>query len=143
MHNVGSAFRTADAMGIRGLLLSGYTPCPPRAELSKTALGAEETVSWFFKNDPEECVHMLKEQGYDLVSLEQTVVSIPIHEFVIPSSKKICLLLGNEITGVDESLIIQSQHVVEIPQYGNKHSLNVSVAAGIALFAFHELYRCR
>lgn len=143
MHNVGSAFRSADAMGIKGIVLSGYTPFPPRAELSKTALGADETVEWYYFEHSGDVLAKLNSEKYNLVALEQTHTSIPLQYLDLPSNNRICLLLGNEISGVDEELLAACKQVVEIPQYGNKHSLNVSVAAGIALFALHELFRVR
>lgn len=134
MHNVGSAFRTADALGADALFLSGYSPCPPRAEITKTALGAEEHVHWeSVENISDHCTK-LKNNGYQLIALEQTHSSILLDDFN-PDSEKICIILGNEVTGVDDQLLALSDAVVEIPQYGVKHSLNVSVAGGIALYA--------
>jgi len=133
MHNVGSAFRTADALGASNIFLSGYTPCPPRPEISKTALGAEEHVSWESVKDIHQLSKRLKENGYQIIALEQTHTSVLLDTFK-PATKKICIILGNEVTGVDDELLELSDHVVEIPQFGLKHSLNVSVAAGIALY---------
>lgn len=134
MHNVGSTFRTADALGAGTIYISGYTPRPPRAEISKTALGAEEHVTWeSVENISDQCAE-LKENGYQIISLEQTHSSILLDKFN-PKSEKICIILGNEVTGVDDELLTLSDSVVEIPQFGIKHSLNVSVAAGIALYA--------
>lgn len=132
LHNVGSIFRTADSFGVEELILSGYTPTPPDPRLSKTALGAEETVNWSTSRDAEDTLRKLKQQGVQIAALEQTTQSLPIHSFQ-PSTKKLCLILGNEVTGVDERLLALTDVSLEIPQYGTKHSLNVSVAAGIAL----------
>ncbi|MEX1011266.1 MAG: TrmH family RNA methyltransferase [Balneolaceae bacterium] len=134
LHNTGSLFRSADAFGVDRLLLTGYTPVPPRREISKTALGAESTVSWESPNDIVQCASGLKNKGYILIGLEQTDESIELPEFEFPEGK-ICLMLGNEVTGLNEELFPWIDHFVEIPQYGEKHSLNVSVAAGVALYA--------
>ena len=139
MHNVGAAFRSADAFGIRELWLSGFTPIPPRPEISKTALGAEENVNWKQILDEKKAITELKQKNYTLLGLEQTDKSILIQDYKI-SEKPICLLLGNEVTGLDSNLLPYLDDTVEIPQFGIKHSLNVSVAAGIALYAFLDKY---
>ncbi len=141
MHNVGSVFRTADAFGIKEIILSGYTPIPPRPEITKTALGAEKSVKWSSFLTILDANLYLKELNYLLVGLEQTDSSILINNLPIQESTKICLISGNEITGIDYQIIPILDHIVEIPQYGKKHSLNVSIATGIALFSIHELYR--
>lgn len=135
LHNVGAAFRCADAFGIHQIWLSGYTPTPPRPEITKTAIGAEEHVKWENKDDITASLLQLKKDGYTILGLEQTTESLPIHEFPLPDSP-ICLVLGNEVTGIDRHLLEHIDEAVEIPQFGMKHSLNVSVAAGIALYAF-------
>lgn len=142
MHNVGSAFRTADALGIKGLILSGYTPSPPRPELSKTALGADETVHWHYFKSDYEAIQYLRDNKYSIVALEQTNSSIPIHE-IRPGESGLCMLMGNEVNGIEDDLLLEADLIAEIPQYGQKHSFNVSVAAGIALYALHECYRLR
>ena len=139
LHNVGSAFRSADAFGIRQLWLSGYTPVPPRPEITKTAIGAEEHVTWKNFNTIEEAVTILKKNDYTLVGLEQTTNSELLHTFS-PEHNRICLILGNEVTGIDDELIPYLDATVEIPQFGMKHSLNVSVAGGVALYAFYEKF---
>ena len=141
MHNVGSVFRTADAFGIKEIILSGYTPIPPRPEITKTALGAEKSVKWSSFLTILDANLYLKELNYLLVGLEQTDSSILINNLPIQESTKICLISGNEITGIDDQIIPILDHIVEIPQYGKKHPLNVSIATGIALFSIHELYR--
>lgn len=140
MHNVGAAFRSADAFGIDSILISGFTPHPPRPEISKTAIGAEKHVDWQKINDLETSLSELKDSGYLLVGLEQTTDSILLPDYKIPSDKKICLVFGNEVTGIDEEILPYIDHFVEIPQYGHKHSLNVSVSVGVALYAFLEKY---
>jgi len=139
LHNVGAAFRSADAFGIKEVWLSGYTPIPPRAEITKTAIGAEEHVPWKQIKDIKKAVSELKSNGYKIVGLEQTVNSKMIHEYV-PRSPKICLVLGNEVTGISTEMLPDIDEAVEIPQFGMKHSLNVSVAAGVALYAFFHIF---
>lgn len=140
MHNVGAAFRSADAFGIHSILLSGYTPTPPRAEISKTAIGAEKHVEWIKIEELDSDLEELKDSGYLLIGLEQTTDSILLPDYNIPPDKKICLVFGNEVTGLDEEILPFIDDYVEIPQYGHKHSLNVSVTVGVALYAFLEKY---
>jgi 23S rRNA (guanosine2251-2'-O)-methyltransferase len=137
LHNVGAAFRSADAFGTRELWLSGYTPVPPRPEITKTAIGAEEHVNWKQIDDELDAVNNLKVNGYVILGLEQTDSSVMIHDYK-PAGKPICLILGNEVTGIDKKLLPFLDTAIEIPQFGMKHSLNVSVAAGVALYAFFE-----
>lgn len=139
LHNVGAAFRSADAFGIKELWLSGFSPVPPRPEITKTAIGAEENVSWKQIQSIPEAVQQLKSDGYTIVGLEQTTTSKLLHQYKLPS-KKICLVLGNEVTGIGEEMIPHLDASVEIPQFGIKHSLNVSVAGGVALYAFFEKF---
>ena len=138
-HNVGAVFRSADAFGVQRLLLSGYTPSPPDASISKTALGAEKNVAFkkIDENDLPEMMEDLKINGYRILGLEQAVQSKDIHTYQLQSRKN-CLLMGNEVTGVDEILFKFIDDMILIPQYGHKHSLNVSVAAGVALYAFTD-----
>lgn len=140
MHNVGSAFRTADAFGIKKLLLSGYTPAPPRSEIAKTALGADESVPWTFAHDPETHLSWCRDNGYTLAAMEQTHQSTLLTEFQPPSHSPVCLLFGNEVTGIEQELLLQSDILLEIPQYGKKHSFNISVSVGIALYHFLVRY---
>ncbi|HLC75775.1 MAG TPA: RNA methyltransferase [Candidatus Peribacterales bacterium] len=129
--NVGSLFRTCDGFGVTKLYLTGYTGRPPRKEITKTALGAEEFVPWEHVDEPMNIVEDLKKNGYVIVSLEQTDQSSSIYEF--KPTFPLCLILGNEIAGVRDDLLIKSDAIVEIPMQGKKESLNVAVAAGIAL----------
>lgn len=140
LHNVGAAFRNADAFGIREIYLSGYTPHPPRPEITKTAIGAEEHVSWKVIDDLLGEIETLKKSDYQVIGLEQTHNSELLADFV-PNKQKICLMLGNEVTGIDSDLISHLDCAVEIPQFGMKHSLNVSVACGVALYAFLIKYQ--
>lgn len=141
MHNVGAAFRSADAFGIREILISGFTPHPPRPEISKTAIGAEKHVEWEQIDDVESRLIKLKDkEKYRIVGLEQTTESILLPDYELPEDQKICLVFGNEVTGVEEKILQHIDDYVEIPQYGHKHSLNVSVTVGVALYAFLEKY---
>ncbi len=130
--NVGSFFRAADAFGVHQIFLTGYTATPPRKEISKTALGAEEWIPWTHASDPFPVIASLREKGYDILSLERTSVSLPIHEW--HASKPLCLILGHEILGVSKELLHTSDAVLHIEMCGKKESLNVSVACGIALY---------
>lgn len=131
--NVGSLFRTCDALAVEKLYLTGYTGRPPRKEITKTALGAEEFVPWEHHDEPLDVLRELKAEGFMIVSLEQTERSVPLLNF--SPSYPLCLLLGNEIKGVREDLLDASDAIVSIPMLGKKESLNVAVAAGIALHA--------
>lgn len=135
LHNVGAAFRNCDAFGVNELWISGYTPVPPRPEITKTAIGAEEHVQWKQVTDIEDAAARLKSEGYQLIGLEQTENSVLLSQFE-PSSRKLCLVAGNEVTGIDQELLALCDTTVEIPQFGMKHSLNVSVACGVALYGF-------
>jgi len=139
LHNVGAAFRSADAFGIKELWLSGFTPTPPRPEITKTAIGAEEHVSWKKIEHELKAIQQLKKNNYTILGLEQTGNSIPLQDYKI-TGIPICLILGNEVTGIDQKLLDHLDAAVEIPQFGMKHSLNVSVAAGVALYAFFEKF---
>ena len=129
--NVGSLFRTCDGMGVEKLYLTGYTGTPPRKEITKTALGAEEFVPWEHMDEPMHVIDDLKKEGWQIVSLEQTDQSISISDF--EAKFPLCLILGNEIVGVRDDVLEKSDAVIEIPMLGKKESLNVAVAAGIAL----------
>ena len=130
--NVGSLFRTCDAFGVEKLYLTGYTGHPPRKEITKVALGAEEFVEWEQADEPMHIVEDLKKEGFKIVSLEQTENSKDIT--ACEPEFPLCLILGNEITGVREDLLEASAAVMEIPMLGGKESLNVAVAAGVALY---------
>ena len=136
-YNVGSIFRTSDGAMVEKLLIVGYTPYPPHKEVLKTALGAHESVEWEYIKDPIAKIIELKENGVKICALEQTDKSIPYHQIAI-TDFPICLIVGNEITGVDQELIDLCDFAVEIPQYGIKQSLNVAVAYGISIFEFRK-----
>lgn len=138
MHNVGSVFRTADAFLIEAILLCGYTPQPPHRDINKTALGAAETVDWMFFSTAAEAVSMLKTNGYKVYAIEQTEGSILLQNFSLQRNEKIAVVFGNEVEGVNDDVLKMVDGSIEIPQSGMKHSLNISVAAGIVLW---EIYR--
>jgi tRNA G18 (ribose-2'-O)-methylase SpoU len=132
-YNVGSVFRTADAFLLQSIYLCGYTAYPPHKEIKKTALGAEDTVQWKHFRDIKEAIRELKEEGYAIYAVEQAESSIALQNFDT-DSHKIAVIFGNEVTGVEQSTIALSDGCIEIPQLGMKHSLNISVAAGIVLW---------
>lgn len=133
-HNVGSVFRTCDAFLIEKICLCGISPCPPKKEIRKTALGATESVNWQYFDETMDCIHQLKEENYQIISVEQANKSTSLEDFTIDKSSKMALVFGHEVEGVDERCITGSNHVLEIPQQGTKHSFNVSVSVGIVLW---------
>lgn len=137
-YNVGSIFRTADAFLLEAIYICGYTAYPPHKEIKKTALGADETVRWKHFKRISDCLAELKVEGYNLFAVEQVVDSYLLQSFT--TTQKLAVIFGNEVTGVEQSTIAQCDGCIEIPQLGMKHSLNVSVAAGIVLW---ELVRKR
>lgn len=139
--NVGSIFRSSDAFRLAHIYLCGYTPAPPDRDIAKTALGAELAVDWTQAPDARQLAQQLKAEGYILLSLEQAQGSIPLQEFYRDPTQKYALILGNEVEGVQQDIVNVSDHCLEIPQFGTKHSLNVSVATGIALYSliFNQL----
>jgi len=136
LHNVGSIFRTGDAFLIESVFLCGITSTPPHAEIHKTALGAENTVEWRYFEDTIEAVNQLKRNGYIVYSIEQAVGSTLLPELKLDNTKKYAVILGNEVKGVQQSVVDASDSCIEIPQYGTKHSLNVSVTGGIIIWEF-------
>ncbi len=131
LHNVGSVFRTADAFRLESVILTGITGTPPHREIHKTALGATDSVVWHYVKDPEHAVINLRKEGYKIVIIEQTTESIPLQALRVEKQEKLCLVFGNEVNGVSEQVIRHADTAVEIPQGGTKHSLNISVCAGI------------
>ena len=134
MNNVGSVFRTSDAFLIEKIFLCGITPKPPHREIQKTALGATETVEWEYKHTTFDAIDELKGKGYLIYSIEQAVGSIMLNDFIFPKQEKVAIVFGNEVEGVDQEIINISNGVIEIPQFGTKHSLNISVSAGIVIW---------
>jgi tRNA G18 (ribose-2'-O)-methylase SpoU len=135
-HNVGSAFRTADSFKADKIWLCGICAVPPSADIHKSALGAEDSVAWEHVADTMEAVRRLKEDGYEIVSVEQTVKSVMLDTFRPEKSKKYALVFGNEVSGVDQQVVDASDFSLEVPQFGTKHSLNVSVTVGVILWHF-------
>lgn len=133
LNNVGSAFRTADAFLIEAIYLCGVTGCPPKPEIEKTALGATETVEWKYFKTTQEALTELKNQNYYIAAVEQAKNSVMLNTFQ-KTEQKIAVIVGNEVYGVDQDIINQSDVCIEIPQFGSKHSLNVSVSIGIVLW---------
>ena len=138
MHNVGAVFRTSDAFLIDKIYLCGITATPPHKEIHKTAIGAENSVDWEYVKDSNELVAKLKEDGYQIVTIEQTEGSVLLNEFEVDQSQKYAIVMGNEVDGVQQSIIDQCDTCIEIPQSGTKHSLNVSVCTGIILWKWYE-----
>lgn len=136
LHNVGSSFRTADAFRIEKIFLTGITGTPPHREIQKSALGATESVDWEYVEDSAEAVKNIKASGYEIIIIEQTTASKPIHEFVPANGKKYCLVFGNEVDGVSDGVLAHGDQALEIPQSGTKHSLNISVCLGIVTWEF-------
>jgi tRNA G18 (ribose-2'-O)-methylase SpoU len=138
MHNVGSVFRTADAFLISGICLCGFTPQPPHRDIQKTALGATDSVDWLYYEQTATAVIALKEQGYKVYAIEQTQGSISLENFKThltqQENNSVAFVFGNEVEGVSNEVLTLCDGAVEIPQYGMKHSLNISIAAAIVLW---------
>jgi 23S rRNA (guanosine2251-2'-O)-methyltransferase len=132
--NVGSVFRTADAFLIEAIYLCGITATPPHREIQKTALGATESVVWRYFQSTAEAVKELKNNGYSIIAVEQAEGAIELQDITIESGKKYALIFGHEVNGVEQSIIDLCDQCVEIPQFGTKHSFNISVSAGIVLW---------
>ena len=134
LHNIGSVFRTSDAFRVECIYLCGITATPPHPEMHKTALGAEFTVDWKYVNNAVEAVDNLRQEGYVVFSIEQAENSIMLEDIQLEQGKRYAVVLGNEVKGVQQEVIDHSDGCIEIPQYGTKHSLNVSVTAGIVIW---------
>ncbi len=136
LHNVGAIFRTSDAFLIESIYLCGSTGIPPNAEIHKTALGAENTVDWIYFEHTKDAIADLKKDEYIIYSIEQAEKSLMLPDLHLNKTKKYAVVLGNEVKGVQQQIIDLSDGCIEIPQYGTKHSLNVSVTAGIVIWEF-------
>ncbi len=136
LNNIGSVFRTADAFRVECIYLCGITARPPHREIQKTALGATESVSWQYFPETRDAVAMLRKEGCDILAVEQTDKSVLLHDFDYAAGRKTALVFGNEVKGVEQEVIDMVDACIEIPQLGTKHSLNVSVSAGIVLWTF-------
>ena len=139
MHNVGSVFRTGDAFRIEAVYLCGITSTPPNAEIHKTALGAEDSVEWKYFDTALEAVEDLKSNSYEVYSVEQAHGSTMLQEFIPKYNNRYAVILGNEVKGVHQEVIDVSDGCLEIPQFGTKHSMNVSVTAGIIIWHFAQI----
>ena len=136
MNNVGSAFRTADAFSVERICLCGITAKPPHREIHKTALGATESVEWAYFENTRDAVEEYKAKGYSVYSVEQAEGSLALQDLTIDPKGKYVLIFGNEVFGVGDEVIALSDHCIEIPQFGTKHSLNISVSIGIVTWVF-------
>ncbi|MEM6347044.1 MAG: RNA methyltransferase [Bacteroidota bacterium] len=135
MHNVGSVFRSADAFRIEKLYLCGITPKPPHREIRKTAIGATESVAWEAAEDALAVCQQLQAEGYQILALEQAHNSVMLPDFETQANQKYAVVVGHEVDGVQQAIVDMADTVLEIPQFGTKHSLNVSVASGVILYA--------
>lgn len=134
LNNVGSVFRTSDAFRLKGLYLCGITATPPNREIHKTALGAEESVEWEYSKETLPVINRLKTEGYRIFAVEQTENSLSLESFIFSPTEKYALIFGNEVKGVQQDVIEQAEGCIEIPQFGTKHSFNISVSVGIVLW---------
>ncbi len=141
LHNIGSVFRTSDAFLIQSIYLCGITACPPHKEIHKTALGSTDSVDWQYFNNAVDALKILKEKGYTIISIEQAEGSISLNDFKIDKSRKYAIIFGNEVKGVQQKLIDLSDSCIEIPQYGTKHSLNISVSVGVVVWDLFYKYK--
>ena len=133
-NNVGSVFRTSDALLVRKICLCGITAIPPDKEIHKTALGAENSVKWEYYKTTEEAVEVLRKEGYTIIAIEQVEKSISLHEYLPAPDEKLALIFGNEVKGVQQEVVNLCDKTIEIPQFGTKHSFNIAVSAGIVLW---------
>ena len=136
LHNIGSVFRTSDAFLVNCIYLCGITATPPHPEMHKTALGAEDTVTWKYKKHTLEAVEELHAEGYTVLAIEQVEGSTMLNDLSLEVGKKYAIVMGNEVKGVQQEVVNACDGCIEIPQYGTKHSLNVSVTTGIVLWEF-------
>ncbi|SIS83124.1 SpoU rRNA Methylase family protein [Zobellia uliginosa] len=134
LNNIGSVFRTSDAFLVEKIYLCGITAQPPHKDIRKTALGATESVDWAYKENTVELVEALKADGYTVLAIEQAENAVMLNAFEIDADKKYALVFGNEVKGVSQEVVNASHNVVEIPQYGTKHSLNISVSVGVVVW---------
>lgn len=146
-NNIGSVFRTSDAFRVEEICLCGICSTPPHRDIHKTALGAEDSVEWKYYEETTTCIHELKENGYYVISVEQVDESMKLDQEAVLNrmieGKKIAIIFGNEVEGVDEKVIDLSDGCLEIPQYGTKHSLNISIAAGIVIWEMWKILRTK
>ncbi|RZK82251.1 MAG: TrmH family RNA methyltransferase [Pedobacter sp.] len=141
MHNIGSIFRTSDGFSIEKLVLCGITAQPPHREIEKTALGATQSVDWVHFDTTLSALASLREQGYEIIAIEQAAGSTMLNTFSPSKDKKYALIFGNEVNGVDEEVMTKIDECIEIPQFGTKHSFNITISAGIVLWDFFAKLR--
>jgi len=133
-NNIGSAFRTGDAFRVESIYLCGITATPPHRDIHKTALGAENTVDWKYFENTISAINLLKERGYKIATVEQAAQSTMLQNFNLNVSEKLALVFGNEVEGVEETIMEMADYCIEIPQFGTKHSLNITVSMGIVIW---------
>lgn len=138
MNNIGSVFRTSDAFRAAGIDLCGITATPPNTEIHKTALGATESVDWRYFATTAEALTRLKAEGYTIIAIEQTSNSIELNNFMPETNHKYAVIFGHEVKGIHQEIVDLADICIEIPQYGTKHSLNISVCAGIVIYSFFQ-----
>ena len=136
LNNIGSVFRTSDAFRVEKIFLCGITSCPPHRDIHKTALGATESVDWQYFEKTNDAINLLKEKNYTVISIEQVDTAVQLNDFAPDKSQRYALVFGNEVKGVADEAVQLSDFCIEIPQFGTKHSLNISVSAGIILWHF-------
>jgi 23S rRNA (guanosine2251-2'-O)-methyltransferase len=143
MNNIGSVFRTADAFLVEAIYLCGFTATPPHRDIHKTALGATESVEWKYFESTRDALAVLRQKGYAIISVEQTRGSLSLSDFYPDKTTRYALVFGNEVRGVDQDVIDNSDACIEIPQFGTKHSFNIAVSAGIVLWDFCSKFKTR
>ncbi|MEA3452184.1 MAG: RNA methyltransferase [Bacteroidota bacterium] len=136
MNNVGSVFRTSDAFFCEKIYLCGITPKPPHRDIQKTALGATESVDWEYFSSTNEAIDLLKKDGFTVVSIEQVEKSTLLHDFLPKKTEKYAFVFGHEVSGVEQEIVDKSDFCIEIPQFGTKHSLNISVSCGVVIWDY-------
>jgi tRNA G18 (ribose-2'-O)-methylase SpoU len=138
LNNIGSVFRTSDAFLVEKIYLCGITAKPPHKDIHKTALGATDSVNWQYFNDTKDAIIQLKQEGYRIISIEQAENATLLNEFTPENNRKYAIVFGNEVKGVQQTIVDMSDMCIEIPQYGTKHSLNISVSVGVVIWDFFQ-----
>lgn len=138
MNNVGSVFRSADAFLVKSILLCGITATPPHKDIHKTALGATESVEWQYFKDTKDAINVLQSEGYTIIAVEQTEESTMLNKLSVSKDEKYALIFGHEVRGIQQEVVNMCDLSVELPQFGTKHSLNISVCAGIVIWEFYQ-----
>jgi len=141
MNNVGSAFRTGDGFAIEKMILCGITAQPPHREIEKTAIGATQSVEWVHYDETLAAIRDLRNDGYEIIAIEQAVESVMLNKFIPDQTKKYALIFGNEVNGVSDEVMAEIDKCIEIPQFGTKHSFNIVISAGIVLWDFYAKLR--